>query len=102
MSDSEAEFPTEHFRSPEMRRFCGDQANRQGNPFTHSVADRMEQLGYVVRREVSMRSLDVPTSIGDFGDIDVLAWKSGQPNVLVIECKYLRTSTSVCNVVDRL
>lgn len=99
---SEAEFPTEHFHSAEMRKFCGDQANRQGNQFTHAVADRMEQLGYLVRREASMCSLGVPASLGDFGDVDVMAWKVGQPEVLVIECKYLRTAASVRDVVDRL
>jgi hypothetical protein len=62
----------------------------------------MEQLGYLVRCEVSMRSLGVPASIGDFGDVDVLAWKSGQPSALIIECKYLRTAASVRDVVDRL
>jgi len=99
---SEAEFPTKHFHSSEMRKFCGDQANKQGNQFTHAVADRMEQLGCLVRREVSMRSLGVPASLGDFGDVDVMAWKLGQPEVLIIECKYLRTATSVRDVVDRL
>lgn len=49
-----------------------------------------------------MRSLGVPASLGDFGDVDVLAWKLGQPEVFVIECKYLRTATSVRDVVDRL
>jgi hypothetical protein len=99
---SEAEFPTEHFRSVQMRRFCGDQANRQGNQFTQAVADRLEQLGYLARREVSMSSLGVPASLGDFGDVDVLAWKLGQSEVFVIECKYLRTAATVRDVVDRL
>jgi len=98
----EAEFPTEHFRSVEMRRFCGDQANRQGHQFAHAVADRMEQLGCLVRREVSMSSLGVPASLGNYGDVDVLAWKFGQPHVFIIECKYLRTAASVRDVVDRL
>jgi hypothetical protein len=99
---SEAEFPTEHFRSVEMRRFFGGQANRQGNQFTHAVADRLEQLGYLVRREISMSAFGVPASLGDFGDVDVLAWKLDRPEVSVIECKYLRTAASVRDVVDRL
>jgi hypothetical protein len=62
----------------------------------------MEQLGYLTRREVSMSSLGVPASLGDFGDVDVLAWKSDHPGVLIIECKYLRRAKSVRDVVDRL
>jgi hypothetical protein len=98
----EAAFPTEHFRTDAMRAFCGDQANRQGNQFTHEVADRTEQLGFVARREVAMSALGVPASAGDFGDVDVLAWKRDSTDVFVIECKCLRTAISVRDVVDRL
>lgn len=99
---SEAAFPTEHFQSKAMIKFCGDQANRQGNQFTHQVADRSEQLGFTARREVSMCALGVPASAGDYGDVDVLAWRDGSPNVFVIECKCLRMAATVREVVDRL
>jgi hypothetical protein len=98
----EAMFPAEHFRSRAMQRFCGEQANRQGNAFTNMVADEVERLGFSARRQVLMSELGVPAHVGDFGDVDVLAWKRGCPIVFVIECKYLRTATSIRDVVDRL
>jgi hypothetical protein len=99
---AESAFPTEHFRTRTMRAFCGDQANRQGNQFTRDVADRAEKLGFVARREVFMSALGCPASAGDFGDVDVLAWKGGSPDIYVIECKRLRTAISVRDVVERL
>jgi hypothetical protein len=98
----EAAFPTEHFRTEPMRAFCGDQANRQGHKFNDEVRDEVEKLGFIARQEVSMSALGVPASAGDFGDVDVLAWKSGSSNVFVIECKRLRTAVSVRDVVERL
>ena len=99
---AEAAFPTEHFQAGTMRAFCGDQANRQGNQFTREVADRSEKLGFVVRREIFMSELGVSASNGDFGDVDVLAWKGGSADVFVVECKCLRTAVSVRDVVERL
>ena len=49
-----------------------------------------------------MSAFGVPASAGDFGDVDVLAWKIDSNGVFVIECKCLRTATSVRDVVDRL
>jgi hypothetical protein len=99
---TESAFPTEHFQSKAMLQFCGEQANRQGNRFTHDVADHLEQLGFKTLRETRMSALGVPTSLGDFGDVDVVAWKAGSHVAFVIECKYLRTAASVRDVVDRL
>jgi hypothetical protein len=98
----EAAFPTEHFRSRAMRQFCGEQANHQGNEFTSDVANRIEQLGLSVRRQVLMSAFGVPSCEGDYGDVDVLAWKDRSPIVYVVECKHLRTAASVRDVVDRL
>jgi hypothetical protein len=99
---SEAAFPAEDFKSDLMRRFCGDQANRQGNQFTRDTADHIEGLGFKSRRAIPMSAFGVPASAGDFGDVDVLAWKIDSNGVFVIECKCLRTATSVRDVVDRL
>lgn len=99
---AEATFPTEHFQSEAMLKFWGDQANRQGNEFTHVVANHAEGLGFTTCREVFMSRLGVPAAIGDFGDVDVLAWKTNSSDVFIIECKYLRTAKTVRDVVDRL
>jgi hypothetical protein len=99
---AEATFPTEHFQSGAMLKFWGDQTNRQGNKFNNEVAEHAEALGFTTRREILMSALGVAAAIGDFGDIDVLAWKAGSSVVFVIECKYLRTAKTVRDVVDRL
>jgi hypothetical protein len=99
---TQSAFPTEHFQSRAMLEFCGERANRQGNRFTHDVADRLEQLGFKTLRETGMSALGVPTSLGDFGDVDVVAWKVGSHVAFIIECKHLRTAASVRDVVDRL
>lgn len=95
-------FPVEHFESESMRIFWGDLANSEGHKFSNDVADEFEKCGFSVRREVSMKSLHVPDSEGDLGDIDVLAWKAGSQAVFLVECKRLRDARSVSEVVDRL
>jgi hypothetical protein len=97
-----ADFPVEHFTSDAMRQFWGDQVNRQGHRFENEVADVFEQAGFCALRQVPMRAMGVSDVEGDLGDIDVLAWKIGQPVVLIVECKRLRDARSVRDVVDRL
>jgi hypothetical protein len=97
-----AAFPVEHFNTTIMQRFWGDQVNRQGRKFEHEVSEIFGNLGFSVLPQVFMKSLGVPESEGDFGDIDVLAWRSDLSIVFVVECKHLRDATSVRDVVDRL
>ncbi len=99
---AESAFPAEHFQSQEMRAFCGDQANRQGHSFNEEVSDVFKKYGFSVASEVLMKKIGVPESLGDLGDVDVLAWRTDISAVFVIECKHLRDATSVRDVVDRL
>lgn len=97
-----AGFPSEKYHSRSMKQFSGELASKEGRNFTRRVATKLVELGFVTETEVFMSALGVSSSDGDFGDVDVLAWRIGSPLVYVIECKLLRTAISVRDVVDRL
>ena len=89
-------------KSAEMKQWIGHANATQRIEFNATVALKMEELGWTVRREVKLpgllgRHLDL-----DYGDIDVLAWRSDSSRVLAIECKDLQRHSSIGEIAAEL
>jgi hypothetical protein len=85
-----------------MKQWIGHANNVQRTEFNSSVADRMAELGWWVRKEVKLtwllgRSLD-----RNYGDIDVLAWRPESGRVLAIECKDVQFNKTLGEVAEQL
>lgn len=100
-NSSNGYFPEGFFSSPEMRRYVGDTANQRGHNFARRVSDEFKARGLKTELEVEMSALGAPKAEG-LGDIDVLAWSPTKGRVYLIECKCLRTASSMREIVQRL
>ena len=94
-------FPEAFFASPEMRRYVGETANKRGHDFSRQVQGELTTLGLKSDLELEMSALGAPTREG-LGDVDVLAWNPAKGRVYVVECKCLRTASSMREIVQRL
>jgi len=75
-----AAFPVEHFKSDAMRKFWGDQVNREGRQFEHEIADVFEKAGFCVLRQALMRTMGVPEIEGDW--VMLMFWRGKLANWL--------------------
>ena len=101
VGSSNGGFDAEYFSSPEMRAWIGAVNNRRGHEFNELVAEEFRKLNFKARASVDMAEFNVPPTMGDLGDIDVLAWSTAGL-VYVIECKNLRFAMTVGEIVDQL
>ena len=62
---------------------------REGHSFNRRVAQRLAGANWRVRENVGLPEIFGRATARDGGDVDVLAWKTGQRKVLAIECKDL-------------
>ena len=79
-----------------MKGYCGAVNHQRGHLFAKSVGDTFHNQGWEVRIGVKMTELGAPS---EFGDIDVLAWKSNK-EVLLIECKRLQLARTVAEIAE--
>ena len=70
-----------------MKRYLGAAAERLGAAFTERVASVCRAAGWQARTEVNMTQLGARAELGD---VDVIAWREGDPRLLCIECMRLR------------
>jgi hypothetical protein len=98
----EGAVPTDQCKTPEMRRWIGDEVNRRGHAFARRVFDVMKAQNYEARLEVKMSSLINDKLERDFGDVDVLAWRPGDKVVLAIECKGLKFAKTSNEIAEQL
>ena len=96
-----AYFPEAFFASPEMRRYVGEMANKRGHDFACRVETVFSTVGLKTSLELEMTALGAAKNDG-LGDIDVLAWNPAKGHVYAVECKCLRTASSIREVVQRL
>jgi methylmalonyl-CoA mutase cobalamin-binding subunit len=92
-------FPQEFVSTKAMRRYLGAATHKRGEEFNGRVANALRALGWQARPRVKMSQLGAPSK---YGDVDVFAWKDGDPRVLAIECKRLRPARTVAEVIEVL
>jgi hypothetical protein len=85
-----------------MRQWIGHANNIQRTEFNSSVADRMEELGWRVRKEVKLTWLLGCSLDRNYGDVDVLAWRPESGRVLAIECKDVQFNKTLGEVAEQL
>jgi len=89
--------PQEFFKSDEMKKYIGFKAHRLGHDFTEEVSEKLKNLGWQCRIEVKMSELGAPS---EMGDIDVIAWKTDDKRLLLIECKRLQPTRNIWEIGD--
>jgi len=63
----------------------------------------MQGLGYGVRIEIAVTELlNEKTPDKNYGDVDVLAWKTDQDEILAIECKDLKLTKTPNEIAEQL
>jgi hypothetical protein len=98
----EGSFPLSQIRSPSMRSWFGQAADRRGREFTRDVAKRMTELAWKVESEVAVTKILRKGFKVDYGDVDVLAWNDRTGRVLLIECKDLHFHKTPGELAEQL
>jgi hypothetical protein len=75
---------------------------QEGHTFTAQVAASLKESGWETRENLGLTELLQRKLPKDFGDVDVLAWRSDSPTVLVIECKDLAERRNYSEIAAQL
>jgi hypothetical protein len=89
-------------RTGEMQRWMGRVNNVQRSAFNQTVAKRLRQLGWEARAEINVTEILGRSFERDYGDVDVLAWRTDSGRILAIECKDLQAQTTISEVAEQL
>ena len=90
-----------YFRTKEMKDIWWGKA-REGHSFNAEVARALSDASWQVRANIRLPELLGRKVEDDLGDIDVLAWRSDQNRVLVIECKDLSPARNYSEIAALL
>ncbi|MDF4024636.1 hypothetical protein P3W24_06655 [Luteibacter sp. PPL201] len=89
------------FRKPKLwDNWIDDQ--REGHTFNARVAAMLHAAGWTVRDNIGMAELLQKKLERDHGDVDVLAWREGSREVLIVECKDLAFARNYSEVASQL
>lgn len=89
------------FKSDEMRNAWWGKAG-EGHSFNAHVARLLSNAGWQKRENIGLPELLSRKMDRDFGDIDVIAWRSDRKEVLVIECKDLSLARNYSEIAALL
>lgn len=92
-------FQQEFVISKTMRRYLGATTDARGKAFTERVAGICQAADWHAETEVPMTQFQAPQELGD---LDVVAWREGDPRLLCIECKRLRPTRTVAEMLEIL
>jgi len=98
----DGELPPESFGSPEMQGWIGTRSSEKGHEFNNSVASVLRQDDWEVRCNIELPAALNRKLNKDYGDIDVLAWKSGERRVLAVEAKDVGMARSEGEIARQL
>lgn len=91
--------PEEFFRSKEMISYRGRIADGEGAAFTQEAATVLRDLGWEARTEVRMSTVGAPAELGD---VDIVAWRTGDDRLLLLECKRLQPARTIGEISELL
>ncbi|MBE0533618.1 MAG: hypothetical protein IH626_22570 [Rhodospirillales bacterium] len=94
-------FAQSFFRTAEMRDKWWGKAH-EGHRFTAEVAQALADAGWTTRMNIGIPEILNRKLERDFGDVDVLAWRRGSKNVLIIECKDLSPARNYSEIAALL
>lgn len=94
-------FEQTFFHTKEMRDTWWGKA-REGHTFNIEVAKALSTAGWQVRENIGLPELLNRKIERDFGDVDVLAWRTDSKEVLIIECKDLSLARNYSEIAALL
>lgn len=94
-------FEQAFFRSKEMRDIWWGKA-REGHTFNTEVAKALLENGWKIRENIGLPELLNRKFNRNFGDVDVLAWRTDRKEVLVVECKDLSLARNYSEIAALL
>lgn len=97
----EGYLPERMFNSEEMRSYLGGLAKRKGGRFEKNVAEEMEKRLPQAQDGVKMRGLG-KADADPSDDVDVVAWDEETEVVFLVECKHLKPTLTVAQVIKQL
>lgn len=97
-----AEVSQSQVRSSAMRTWLGTRNHRHRLAFNTEVSERMAELGWKIRKEMTLPSLIGGGLDRNYGDIDVVAWNAETGRVLLMECKDLQFHRAMGEVAEQL
>lgn len=89
-------------RTRGMQQWMGRVNNVQRSKFNETVAERLRQLGWEAKPEVKVTEILGRSFDRNYGDVDVLAWRTDTSRILAIECKDLQGQTTISEVAEQL
>lgn len=87
--------------SRKMRKWAGVMADERGRQFEARVVDRLVDLGWNAKSNVSISSVLGRALDSDLGNIDVLSWRP-DGRILLLECKHLIFAKTPSEVAKQL
>ena len=94
-------FEQAFFRTKEMRNTWWGKAH-EGHTYNAEVAKALSVAGWQIRENIKLSEILNRKIDPVFGEIDVLAWRSGRQEVLVVECKDLSLARTYSEVAALL
>lgn len=98
----EAQVEISECHTKEMRNWTDNETNRRGHAFAKQVFEVIQDLGYKALLENKVTAILNKDLDKDYGDMDVLAWKSGGDEVFAIECKDLNFAKTPNEIAEQL